>query len=62
MKKYYGLLFFLLHFLTAHSQELTQNIRGTILDKETQRSIPGAASFLLVNINPSINPPSIIHH
>lgn len=40
-------VFFLLFFCwtqwsNAQSQNLTQNIRGTVLDKETQRTIPGA--------------------
>ncbi len=29
-------------FLQTQAQQPTQNIRGTVLDKESQRSIPGA--------------------
>lgn len=36
------LLFCWIQWSNAQSQNLTQNIRGIVLDKETQRSIPGA--------------------
>ena len=47
------LIFFLLLSRFFFSQELTQTIRGTILDKQTQSALPGAVISIL-NTNPII--------
>ncbi|WP_317898734.1 TonB-dependent receptor [Aurantibacillus circumpalustris] len=50
MKKYF-ILFFSFFCLNSFSQIITQTIRGTIIDKQSQATLPGVAVFL-INSNP----------
>jgi hypothetical protein len=51
--KYIYLITLILFRLISHSQELTQTIRGTVIDKQTQSPLPGAIISIL-NTNPII--------
>ena len=53
MKKYLYilLLFFLQHPVVSQSQNLTQTIRGTVIDKESKTPLPGA-NVVVLNTNP----------
>lgn len=46
MKTTCSLFLFVVFFLQTQAQQPTQSIRGTILDKESQRSIPGATIII----------------
>ena len=52
-KKYFSIFTFLLLSFTSHAQTLTQTIRGTVVDKVSKTTLPGA-SIMLVNSNPLI--------
>ncbi|MDP2387297.1 MAG: TonB-dependent receptor [Bacteroidota bacterium] len=52
MRTIYSTLFLLIS-LSVFSQELTQTIRGTIIDKQTQSPLPGAV-IVLQNSSPTI--------
>ena len=47
MKKQYFLFLFIVIFNYIKSQDLSQTIRGTIIDKQTQSPLPGAMIQLL---------------
>lgn len=47
MKQTFALLFFLLFAIAANAQDLTQTIRGTVIDKQTQSPLPGAIIVVL---------------
>jgi hypothetical protein len=52
MKKYF-ILFFSVFFLNNYAQNITQTIRGTVIDKQSQTPLPGAIVVLL-NSDPLI--------
>ena len=51
--KYIYFLSILLIGLNSTSQDLTQTIRGTVLDKQTQSPLPGAI-IAIYNTNPMV--------
>ena len=52
-KKYFLLFAFLFLSFASHAQTLTQTIRGTVVDKVSKTTLPGA-SIVLVNSNPLV--------
>lgn len=52
-KFFFSFLFLIFSFYNIQGQDFTQNIRGRILDKQSQNPLPGA-NVIVLNTNPSI--------